>query len=202
MRACLLALALVCVALGVGGPWVTPWVAQVAGSLAPGLQLATAGGLVVFPGQGQWATYAPLVVGAALLVLMGVPWLLSVALGGYRAGKRTGVQPWASGYGYAPVMSANASSFHPALLAAFQPLYGLRRLVDRPFAWIAAWARRTNTDLAHSEPLIENSLTRPTLRFFEAAGHRIQALQMGDIRVYCFYIILTLAILLVWTMLR
>jgi hypothetical protein len=54
------------------------------------------------------------------------------------------------------------------------------------------------TDAIHRlEPVVENTVTRPTLRFVEIAGQWIQTLQMGDIRLYCLYIIITLAILLI-----
>jgi hydrogenase-4 component B len=48
-----------------------------------------------------------------------------------------------------------------------------------------------------AEPVVENTVTRPTLRFVETTGRWIQTLQMGDIRLYCLYIIITLAILLI-----
>ena len=47
------------------------------------------------------------------------------------------------------------------------------------------------------EPAIENGIRRPTVWAVEYLGQQIQALQMGDIRMYCLYIILTLAILLI-----
>jgi len=47
------------------------------------------------------------------------------------------------------------------------------------------------------EPVVEKVVTIPTVRVIETAGQWIQALQMGDIRVYCLYIIATLAILLI-----
>jgi hypothetical protein len=48
-----------------------------------------------------------------------------------------------------------------------------------------------------AEPVLEMLVTRPTARVVETAGQWIQSLQMGDIRVYCAYIIVTLAILLI-----
>jgi len=68
--------------------------------------------------------------------------------------------------------------------------------VDRPFRAITDFGHSALGVILRAEPVVETVVTRPTARLVETAGQWIQALQMGDIRVYCLYIILTLAILL------
>jgi hydrogenase-4 component B len=93
-------------------------------------------------------------------------------------------------------MSVSAGSFDPPARAAYLPLYQARRLFDRPLQAIQAASAVALRWIRKTEPVIETAVSRPTVRLVETAGRWVQALQMGDIRVYCFYIILTLAILL------
>jgi hydrogenase-4 component B len=47
------------------------------------------------------------------------------------------------------------------------------------------------------EPVLERALTRPVLSTVQFVGRRIESLHMGDIRTYCLYILVALAILLI-----
>jgi hydrogenase-4 component B len=132
-----------------------------------------------------------------ILGLLLVPWLVVWVYRGFRPGRRSGVDPWACGYGYAASMSVTASSFDQPVRVSFHPLYWVRTLVDRPFRIITSFAQSARSVILRAEPVVETVVTRPTTRLVETAGQWIQALQMGDIRVYCLYIILTLAILLI-----
>jgi hydrogenase-4 component B len=101
------------------------------------------------------------------------------------------------GYGYDARMSVRASSFDQPVKVSFQPLYWIRTLVEKPYHAIDRFSRAAADAIQRVEPVVENTVTRPTLRFVEIAGQWIQTLQMGDIRLYCLYIIITLAILLI-----
>jgi hydrogenase-4 component B len=94
-------------------------------------------------------------------------------------------------------MSVTASSFDQPVKVSFHPLYWIRTLVDKPFNVIIQTSHTALGMILRAEPVIEKVVTRPTVRVIETAGQWIQALQMGDIRVYCLYIIVTLAILLI-----
>jgi len=128
---------------------------------------------------------------------LAVPLVVIAVYGGFRAGKRTVNDPWACGYGYSPKMSVTASSFDQPLKLTFRNLYSLRPLVQKPLDATAAWSKRLREGILSAEPLLESWVTRPTARVVQYLGEHIQALQMGDIRVYCLYIILTLAVLLI-----
>lgn len=94
-------------------------------------------------------------------------------------------------------MSVRASSFDQPVKVSFQPLYWIRTIVEKPYRLINSSAHAAVNVIHRVEPMVENTVTRPTLRFVEIAGQWIQTLQMGDIRLYCLYIIITLAILLI-----
>ncbi len=193
----MLYLGLGCLALGVGAPWIAPAIANVAARFAGGAQMAISNGWQVFPIDTAQAVLSPPLVAILLLGLLTVPLLLVAIYGGWRAGRRNrGVEPWACGYGYAASMSVAASSFDQPVKISFRPLYWLRTLVDKPFQVIAGYARVMVQQILRAEPVVETVVTRPTARLVETAGQWIQALQMGDIRIYCLYIIVTLAILL------
>jgi hydrogenase-4 component B len=190
-------LALGCLLLGLGAPLVTPWIAGLAASFTKQPWMVVSNGLYVFPGNVNQAILSTPLVAILLIGLSVVPILLVAIYGGLRAGRRRGVEPWACGYGYIPQMSLAASSFDQPVKVTFRPLYWLRTLVIKPYRTIAELSRAALVRIVRAEPVIEAVVTRPTARLVETAGQWIQALQMGDIRVYCLYIIVTLAILLI-----
>jgi hydrogenase-4 component B len=117
--------------------------------------------------------------------------------GGWRNSKRNNMEPWSNGYGYSAPMSVRASSFDQPVKVSFQPLYWIRALVEKPYRAINTFYHAAVEAVHRAEPVVENTVTRPTLKFVETTGRWIQTLQMGDIRLYCLYIIITLAILLI-----
>lgn len=195
-RLSLVYLALGCLVLGVGAPLIAPRIASVAASFARLTPMPVSNGWQVFPVDAAQAVLSPPLVAILLVGLLVVPFLLVAVYGGRRAGKRTGVDPWACGYGYTSKMSLPASGFDQPVKVIFQPLYWLRTLVDKPFHTITGYSHRALAQIMRAEPVVESVVTRPTTRLVEKAGQWIQGLQMGDIRVYCLYIILTLALLL------
>ena len=132
-----------------------------------------------------------------LIGLLTVPFVVVALYGGWRNSRRSDVEPWSCGYGFDASMSVRASSFDQPVKVSFQPLYWVRTIVDRPYRAINKYYVASVDAIHRSEPVVENTVTRPTVKFVEIAGHWIQALQMGDIRLYCLYIIITLAILLI-----
>ena len=56
---------------------------------------------------------------------------------------------------------------------------------------------KSTTALPGAEPFLERAVSRPILSSVQYLGKRIQRLQMGDVRMYCLYIFVALAVLLV-----
>jgi hydrogenase-4 component B len=189
-------LSLGCLILGLGAPWVVSWIAGVVSQITHVPAIAVSSGWQVFPADPGQAVFSPLLAALLLIGLLVAPLLIIALYGGFRAGRRSDVEPWACGYGYSSSMSLTASSFDQPVKATFQLLYWLRTRLNKPFQAIAEFSRSTVRQILRAEPAIETIVTRPATRLVESAGQWIQALQMGDIRVYCLYIILTLAVLL------
>ena len=192
-------LALGCLALGLGAPLVAPVISRVAASVANVTPQPVASAVWVFPVQSAQAILSTPLTAILLIGLLVIPLVVVALYGGFKAGRRVSGDPWACGYGYSPQMSVSASSFDQPVKATFRPLYLLRSLVQKPLNAIAAWSRRATGEISKMEPVIENVVSRPLARAVEYLGRHIQALQMGDLRVYCLYIILTLAVLLIVT---
>jgi len=186
-----------CLALGLGAPLVAPNLMNVAASFPGATSMTVASGVWVYPANINQAILSPLLVALLLLGLLTVPFVILAVYGGFKAGRRTVLDPWTCGYGYSPSMSVSASSFDQPMKTTFRSLYALRPMVQRPLDATAAWSKRFREVIVGCEPLLEGWITRPTARVVQYLGEHIQALQMGDIRVYCLYIILTLAILLI-----
>ena len=190
-------LAVGCLALGIGAPWIAPWIANTAASFAGISPVTVASSGILYAATMNQGVLSPPLVAILLVGLLTVPWLIVALYGGRRAGRRSGVEPWSCGYGYSANMSISASSFDQPVKLTFSPIYWLRSLTDKPFQRIAALSRSALNSIRSAEPVIEMAITRPTARLVETAGQWIQGLQMGDLRVYCLYIIITLAVLLI-----
>lgn len=190
-------LALSALGLGLGAPVVTPFIGGIAADLARVPAGALAQGLQVFPSADMAAVLSTPMILILLAVLLVVPFAVVAWLGGFRAGQKTGAQPWACGYGYAAQMSVSASNFAQPMRLAFDPLYALRTQLQRPLDGIAAISRRTKEALPAAEPVVEHAASGPLIALARAVGQRIERLQMGDVRIYCLYIFAALAVLLV-----
>ena len=190
-------LALGVILLGLGAPWIAPPIAAVAADVASQPLIDVSIGWAIRPGDAVASTLSTPLLAILLLGLLVLPLLVVTLYGGWRASRRSDVDPWMCGYGYEAGMSVRASSFDQPVRVTFQPLYWIRRLVDRPYRAMDNFYHSSVAAFQRAEPVVENTVTRPTVRFVETAGHWIQTLQMGDIRLYCLYIIITLAILLI-----
>lgn len=185
------------IVLGIGSPWIAPRIAMIAADFAKQPVVAVRVGCTMYPGNPLTSVISIPLVAILLIGLLIVPVIVVAMYGGWRTSRRSDVEPWACGYGFDAPMSVRASSFDQPVKVSFQPLYWIRTIVERPYRVIHK-AYMASIDAIHrAEPVVENTVTRPTLKFVETAGHWIQALQMGDIRLYCLYIIITLAILLI-----
>jgi hydrogenase-4 component B len=190
-------LALGTIILGIGAPWIAPRIAEVAADFTNLPLMAVGSGWTVYPSNPLVSVVSPPLVVILLLGLLIVPVILVAYYKGWQVSRRNNVEPWSNGYGYTEPMSVRASNFDQPVKDSFQALYWLRTVLVKPYQAITNIYHSTNDAIHRAEPVIESRLTRPTLKFVETAGRWIQSLQMGDIRMYCLYIIITLAVLLI-----
>jgi hydrogenase-4 component B len=190
-------LAMGAIFLGLGAPLVIPVIGGIAAGLAQVPAELLTNGMQVFPTEISQAALSTPLVFILLAVLLIVPVLVVFYLGGFRAGQKYDAQPWACGYGYSFEMGVSAGDFAKPMRLAYQPLFGLRSVAQKPLDYIAAFSRNVDEALPGAEPFLETAVTRPILSGAQYLGRRIQALQMGDVRTYCLYIFVALAVLLV-----
>jgi hydrogenase-4 component B len=190
-------LSLAAIFLGLGAPVVTPFIGRIAAGIANVPAITLTNGAQVFPTEFSQAVLSTPLVFVLLVGLLAVPLLAVALLGGSRAGQRTDAQPWACGYGYSYKMGVSASNFAQPMRRAYQPLFGLRSLLQMPLDGIAAFGRQVNEGLPGAEPFLERAISLPMMASVQYVGKRIQKLQMGDVRTYCLYIFAALAVLLV-----
>jgi hydrogenase-4 component B len=190
-------LAIGCIFLGLGAPLVAPYLAHVITSTLGGSPLSVASGLWVYPLNYGQALLSPPLTAILLLGLLIVPVILVAIYRGYRAGRRVVNDPWACGYGYSSQMSMTANNFNQPVTVTFPSIYQLRTAIVTQLAAVNAWSKRILEAISRAEPVVENIVRGPTTRSVDFISQRIQVLQMGDIRVYCLYIVITLIILLI-----
>lgn len=197
MQVSLYFLALGCVLFGLGAPLIAPRIAGIGAQLSGGPAAVVSSGWMNLPGDPAAGALSMPLVFLLLLGLITIPAALVVVYGGGRAAaRRSDSQPWACGYRYTNRMAATAEGFNQPVEATFHPLYRLRTMTAAPIQRAAEFGQRARAFITRAEPIVETTITHPLTRLVETAGQRIQALQMGDIRVYCLYIIATLIILL------
>ncbi|MGC3962389.1 MAG: hydrogenase 4 subunit B [Rhodocyclaceae bacterium] len=195
MVAALVLLAACAVLLGVGASVVAPAMAGVASALANAPSVAVANGAVVFPvSAGQAVLSMPLLT----LILIGtlcVPLLLVAALKGARLARRHAGDAWACGYAQEEVMTVSPSGLAQPIQHLFSPLYQLRDVLSPAGATRRAidWMVGATTRM---EPVWDRAVVVRCARAVQWTGRQIQWLQHGDFRVYCLYVVVTLAVLL------
>ncbi len=120
-------------------------------------------------------------VSAGVVLLVGL-----VALGRSRSALRQRRQPtWRCGYAYAePRMQYSASSFAAPLIAAYQPMSGVR-------------VERTLTSFrSHPADLVVSGAVRPLWRGLRWVVERLRPIQHGRLGLYLSYVVVTVILLL------
>jgi hydrogenase-4 component B len=130
MRVGMLWLALLCLILGIGSPWVAPMFAQVAAHIAHVSTITVTQGALVVPATNQQAVLSTPVITIALILLLIVPFALKAFFRGVRLSRETNRTPWACGYDYEERMSISAGGFTHSMRQMFAPLYRLRVWLD------------------------------------------------------------------------
>ena len=194
MRSAMLALALLCIVLGVAAAQVSPIIARVATSLcgAPGMIVAQ--GLTVYPGEAHTSLSAPLLA-ILLLAIPLIPFILvSVFKAGRQPRRHTG-NAWACGYALEVDMAVSSEGMTQPIRYMFAPLYRLREILSP--AKVFARSLQGSVDAAtKAEPFWDEYIIAPITRLVRNLGLRIQVLQHGDFRVYCLYVVVALVVLL------
>jgi hydrogenase-4 component B len=190
-------LAVGCVLLGLGAPLVAPYLVGVLADSLRVPSMAVAAGVWVYPAQAGATVLSTPLAALILLGLLSVPVALVAIGGGRRVGSRRVSAPWACGYGYSSRMSVTATSYDQPVVSTFSAIYLLRSMTRGPLRAIGSWSSRAREVIAKAEPILEGVVRNFATETVEYAGTQIQRLQTGDLRMYCLYIVITLAVLLI-----
>ncbi|ARW81847.1 hydrogenase 4 subunit B [Aeromonas salmonicida] len=128
-----LLLAAVCLVLGLGAPWIAPFVsgygqALVSSHLMGQMNVAT--GATLLPLDSSQAILSPPVIAITLLGLFLIPLLVVAIFKGPKLGRRHAGTPWACGYAYEERMSLTSGGVTHTLRQLCAPLYRKQPQLD------------------------------------------------------------------------
>jgi len=198
MRAGMAALAVGCVALGLGATWLVrafdPITQQTLGVSASS-SMATARGLTLSPGTAHGGTVSTVGM-ASLLLLAGASIALPLA---WRWQRRSVKGPaWDCGL---PGLTADneytATAFSKPLRMIFSALYRPRREIQAEYEVSPYYPSAIRFE-SEIEPTFEKHLYKPLRQRIMAAAERMRAIQAGSINAYLAYIFITLLLLLLF----
>jgi hydrogenase-4 component B len=188
-----------CIALGLGAPIIAPYIGTVASAMLGTAPVRVSADMMVFPaGESQAVLSTPLMI----LLLMGLVMLSLLIVwiqGGTKAGRRIDSMPWACGYSYSSRMASTANAFAQPLRVLFHPVYLLRNTLVGLGNKIVSYSKQAVDYIDRMELIWENNIYGLLARGTVHLGKRVQVIQVGNVRVYCMYIIITLVVLLITT---
>ena len=194
MRFGMVVLAVICVLLGIGAPWVAPVMQGVAASILSASTVVVAeGATLVNPVLGS-AISTPLV--AILLiacVLLPMAAKQVLAHGGVASDR----DPWACGYALDPGMPVIATTFATEVKHFLRPIYAARTaVVAKKDAFVSGFNALVR-GAGKAEGFADKYLVDTVASFVSWLGQKAQRIEGGNFRVYIVYIVAALVFFLV-----
>jgi hydrogenase-4 component B len=128
-----LLLAAACLVLGLGAPWIAPFVSGYGQALVSAHvtgQMSVATGATLLPIDSSQAILSPPVIAITLFGLFLIPLLIVALFKGPKLGRRHAGTPWACGYAYEERMSLTSGGVTHTLRQLCAPLYRKQPLLD------------------------------------------------------------------------
>jgi hydrogenase-4 component B len=128
-----LLLAAACLVLGLGAPWIAPFVSGYGQALVSAHvtgQMSVATGATLLPIDSSQAILSPPVIAITLFGLFLIPLLVVALFKGPKLGRRHAGTPWACGYAYEERMSLTSGGVTHTLRQLCAPLYRKQPLLD------------------------------------------------------------------------
>lgn len=188
-----------CIVLGLGAPMIAPYIGIVASALLGTNPVWVSDDMMVFPGSNSQAMLSPPLMFLLLIGLVMFSLFIVWIQGGMKAGRRIDSVPWACGYAYSSRMAATANAFVQPLRILFHPIYLLRNALIGLGNKIASYSKQAVDYIDRLELIWENNIYGLLARGMFHLGKRVQVIQVGNVQVYCMYIIITLVVLLITT---
>lgn len=193
MRFGMIVLAVICIALGVGAPWVAPVMQNIAAATAGQATIAVASGLdLTNPALGSVVSTPLLAILliACVLVPVAARSILS------RGGSASDRDPWACGYALDPGMPVVATTFAAEVKMFLRPLYTAREAIVSSAGAFKAAFTGVVAGAEKAETIGDKYVVAGTASFVQWISKQVQKIEGGNFRVYIVYIVVALVFFL------
>lgn len=193
MRIGMIILAVICVCLGIGAPWVAPVMQNIAAATTGQAAIAVASGLdIANPAIGSVVSTPMLAILLIACVLVPVAARSLFSKGGVASDR----DPWACGYALDPEMPVVATTFAAEVKMFLKPIYAAREAVVSTAGSFQAMFGNVVSGAAKAETVGDKYVVAGTASFVNWISKQVQKIEGGNFRVYIIYIVVALVFFL------
>lgn len=193
MRIGMIILAVMCVCLGIGAPWVAPVMQNIAAATTSQAAIAVASGLdIANPAIGSVVSTPMLAILLIACVLVPVAARSLFSKGGVASDR----DPWACGYALDPEMPVVATTFAAEVKMFLKPIYAARDAVVSTAGSFQAMFGNVVSGAAKAETVGDKYVVAGTASFVNWISKQVQKIEGGNFRVYIVYIVVALVFFL------
>ncbi len=193
MRIGMIILAVMCVCLGIGAPWVAPVMQNIAAATTGQATIAVASGLdIANPAIGSVVSTPMLAILLIACVLVPVAARSLFSKGGVASDR----DPWACGYALDPEMPVVATTFAAEVKMFLKPIYAAREAVVSTAGSFQAMFGNVVSGAAKAETVGDKYVVAGTASFVNWISKQVQKIEGGNFRVYIIYIVVALVFFL------
>ena len=193
MRIGMIILAVMCVCLGIGAPWVAPVMQNIAAATTGQAAIAVASGLdIANPAIGSVVSTPMLAILLIACVLVPVAARSLFSKGGVATDR----DPWACGYALDPEMPVVATTFAAEVKMFLKPIYAAREAVVSTAGSFQAMFGNVVSGAAKAETVGDKYVVAGTASFVNWISKQVQKIEGGNFRVYIIYIVVALVFFL------
>lgn len=193
MRIGMIILAVMCVCLGIGAPWVAPVMQNIAAATTGQAAIAVASGLdIANPAIGSVVSTPMLAILLIACVLVPVAARSLFSKGGVATDR----DPWACGYALDPEMPVVATTFAAEVKMFLKPIYAAREAVVSTAGSFQAMFGNVVSGAAKAETVGDKYVVAGTASFVNWVSKQVQKIEGGNFRVYIIYIVVALVFFL------
>ena len=193
MRIGMIILAVMCVCLGIGAPWVAPVMQNIAAATTGQAAIAVASGLdIANPAIGSVVSTPMLAILLIACVLVPVAARSLFSKGGVATDR----DPWACGYALDPEMPVVATTFAAEVKMFLKPIYAARDAVVSTAGSFQAMFGSVVSGAAKAETVGDKYVVAGTASFVNWISKQVQKIEGGNFRVYIIYIVVALVFFL------
>ncbi len=191
MKFAMILLAIICICLGLGAPWIAPVMESIASSILTAAPITVASGFAVGNPLIGSALSTPLI---AVLLIIGI--LIPVAIRSAKGsgGTASDRKPWANGYLPDSSMPVVATTVASEVDMFLHPLYRIRTCIVRQSNRFVALFQGTVKGAAKVENFGDRLLVNSVAAFVEWISKKVRGIEGGNFRIYIIYIVVALIV--------